>query len=269
MRRHPVPLLGPCSAPTLACMGRKKHNKLQSRPTEEFPQPRLLWGQIIITHRLNNSAHSKWMPFSAHFSAPGSGCSPRVCMHVCVCVRMCSEGASNKNGRHRTNQPNTTQAVKPPPFSRSESALMEVAPWSTFSLSHSVHRFTRFLTSCLVKDKYYFLHTLWRTAVEGLLVLLKCPLYVTDWFNRLVKVHVCAWDSWLNHWCRHCVQCHREISSVKCRDRINVKHTYIHCRKSEICLQNLALFSCYASTLSSYLLAPEKLHISTQHPTYM
>lgn len=77
--------------PDVGLHGKEKHNKLQSRPTEEFPQPLPLWGQIIINHRLNNSAASEWMPFSAHFSAPASGGVPSACMYACrlglgVCV---------------------------------------------------------------------------------------------------------------------------------------------------------------------------------------
>lgn len=99
-RRHPVPLLGLCSAPASACTGRKKHNKLQSRPTEEFPQPLPLRGQIIINRRLNNSEPSEWMPGFGPFLGTCSERLPlrlHVCMFVCVQVMfacVCSGGAS-------------------------------------------------------------------------------------------------------------------------------------------------------------------------------
>ena len=92
-RRHPVPLLGLCSAPASACTGRKKHNKLQSRPTEEFPQPLPLRGQIIINRRLNNSEPSEWMPCFGPFLGTCSERLPlrlHVCMYVCMYVCMCA-----------------------------------------------------------------------------------------------------------------------------------------------------------------------------------
>lgn len=69
--------------PGICLHGKEKHNKLQSRLTEEFPQPLSLWGQIIINHRFKNSVQSEWMPFSAHFSPPASDSVPRACMVVC------------------------------------------------------------------------------------------------------------------------------------------------------------------------------------------
>lgn len=107
--RHPVPLLGLCSALTLDCNGKEKHNKLQSRPTEEFPQPLPLSGQIIINHRFKNPAPSKGMPFSVQSSPPVLGDASIVCMHVCWSYLCVSIGGASQGKVKRETQLNRRQ----------------------------------------------------------------------------------------------------------------------------------------------------------------
>lgn len=117
-------------------------------------------------------------------------------------ARVCGEEASLgqiKKGRHRTpKQPNTKQAVKPPPFNPYESALTCSGPLIhlfSFTLSPSFH--SSVLTSLPCRREKVVLYTFWRRDVEVVLVLLKYTLYVQQVGGSLcvcMRQNVTVWD---------------------------------------------------------------------------
>lgn len=91
--------------PQISLHRKEKHNGLQSRQTEEFPQPLPLWGQIIINHRLKNPVLSQfWSYFLS--TCLRKGPQTMCVLLVFVCWRSFMHQYKEK---HTTPHPNTAE----------------------------------------------------------------------------------------------------------------------------------------------------------------